>query len=399
LWVVFALLALAPAANAQAFPDAATQRERVAALREAKDLEALRALLAPGNALLVRVEAIDALAQAAEPADVPRLLGLIDDLEPAISGAAMAGLRRFGRAGLTALANTKLEGVSAVALARARNELLTGHIHACCRRDLQLNPLGLDYAGRFAELYSTPVNPDELMLTLLRGAMASMRKDVAGTYGNRRFMWNGEVSIWTGDLTLEVGALVVSALAVSHREALLRELDGIEEHRPQGYYWGSQARQPATRAAAVFLAASGRPQLSQVLVRDLEVSTTWNTQGEAIAATQLEIARLQLAEGLRDQAWARLEAIVERSQATGGYACAWAAYLLARLHAQSADVTSALRMIELACEVNSEPPLLILVDDALDSLRKDSRFETVTRYCELAARRASESRRPWRREP
>ncbi len=362
-----------------------------AALSEAELLQLCRDRLDNGAGTPATVRALSVLEGKNDKADLPRILKYIDDLDPAVSAAAMGALRAYGTQGLKSLRELNDRVVDIGTRKRVVERLLLDHIMRCCRRDNAINPFRLGFQSRFDELYSVEEDVDSLMLKLLREARSDIRDDISG---RRYYNYRGYSD---GPPFVDYGGLAVAALAKNMPEVLLQEFGelGTVEQDNDYYYYSYSARSPVVGELAIFFARNEKPALADKLISNLESSMRWSN-AEQFGFTHIQIAALQ-AVALQEVSPA-LERINEniKNIATDTTITSRAHYLRARLLMELGEEGAALRALEDSMESSDQAMVMALVDDSFKPLEADRRFQAVRRYCELAVRRVPADARPWR---
>ncbi|CAG0970924.1 hypothetical protein PLCT2_01346 [Planctomycetaceae bacterium] len=425
LWLMAVEVLFAPVLGAQggpvfsptAGPDSPFADERALAgigMTRAERLEAARAALREGTPLSRIVPAIDTVTRARDKADIALLAPCVASLDPAVSMAAMAALRAYGKEALAALEALAPEVIDAPTRKKLREQLLRDHVVACCMRDRAVNPLQLDYEARLDELDSVNVNLELLLLSLLREALPDLRKDLNGQYFNRRYYYY-VVAEETEPAIIEYGALVIAALARRKPDVLKRETEGLMEKNPQQAYpnyWG-QVRQSATRELACFLARNGQSAAAIKMVSDMEMTLRSQQDAGFAAGVHLDIAAAMMSGGVKDGGkpggfsmaagpfesgliMEHIETALQLTGQSGMPAASLARYLKARLLVAQGDDGGALRELEESIEASDEPSLLLGVDGAFASLSSERRFQLLLQYTALIARRVDESARPYK---
>jgi hypothetical protein len=232
---------------------------------------------------------------------------------------------------------------------------------------------------------------DDVMLTMLREARGEIRDDIAG----QRIFFSGQI---VQRAFTQTCGLVIAALARSRPGQLLEEFGDLANIEPQqAYYFGWYERSPVTMELAIFMARQGRTGLVDRVISEIETSMRWGNQAQ-FARRHVQIAALEMmALGEHRAALDRVNDNIA-NLAADGVGAGQAHYLRARILVQLGEHGSALRALEDSMEASTYAKVLLLVDDAFEPLRGDRRFQTVLRYCELAARRLDASQRPWRPE-
>jgi hypothetical protein len=335
------------------------------------------------------VEDIATLAASREPDDIALILRHADSLEPAVTQAVAEAMRAFGVAALSAI--EAHEGLPAAVQDELRRLISVEHILSCGRRDRSVNPLGLAYGARFAELDSVEFDLKPMVFEMLLQVVELLREDVAV---QRPSITSAADMRWR---ILQEGGLAVAAVGERYPEELLgviEEFFGVDG--PQDMFgYGSGEFQPLTLQIAVFLASRGHGELLHHVLETMQSRQRFGRAPDRGWRTLRMAAYEYSARGDGDGVRRRLQEAQETLVVgTSDYA-GWGHYMRARLQMARGDHSLAVRALEDAMEVGDSPPLLVLVDDAFEPLRAERRFGTILDFAQLAQRRQPQQQRPW----
>lgn len=392
-WISLAGLLPAQSAAGLAAPTAVERESARAALGEGV-LAVYRKALKEGAAPALLIDALLELGRRRESTDIGLIARHVSSLDPHIAGAAVEALKGYGRAGLKAVQALDSRLIDAQTRKEALELLLLDHVRSCCRRDASVNPLRLDYQSRLDELYSVEQPIDDLLMKLLRDSLPDIRQDIDGTrYNNYNYMGVREQSF------IEYGALAVAALARRRPEALERDMAELARvsTEDRGWYGYGNQRAPVTLELATFFARRGQTALVDKLLNDMQSMLRWQ-EGRHAIPFHVQLAVLQsCALGEHSAALERLNGALKSVGLEPDPGAGYAHYLKARILMQLEEDGEALHALEDAMESSSQPPVLVLVDDAFHKLTPERRFRDVQRFCELRERLLPAGSRPWRK--
>lgn len=378
-------------------------------------LELARAVLREGHGPSRLAEAIAIVARARDKSDLALIVPHTSSLEPVVVAAALEATRAYGREAIALLDALPAGAVDVTVRRKLREQLLRDFVVACCQRDRAINPFQLDYPSRTDEILSLGLDLEPLLLGMLRESASDLRKDLNGTFMNRRYYYNPTMDSAEPSF-LEYGALAVCALWRMRPELLKREMELlVERDSPPsyGYYGWGQVRQPATRELACLLCQAGVPGPALKMVSDMESMLRYQQDPAFVAGVYLDIASVMMASGVKDRPnnaaftlpqgpfeAAQIMDHVETAIALVGQSslaqASYAHYLRARLLAAQGDDGGALRELEQSLESSDEPLLIMEMDVAFASLKDERRFKRLLDYIALISRRIGESERPYK---
>ncbi|MCC6463932.1 MAG: hypothetical protein IT463_01180 [Planctomycetes bacterium] len=371
---------------------AAVERERAKAALGDKLPQHYRQVLDHGAAPVLLVDALATVGRLRKPEDIPRIVRYVGSLDPQVASASVESLRRFGHAGIAAVQALDNAQIDEPTRKKVMDILLRDHVTRCCKRDVALNPMHLDYSARFDELLSVQAPLHDLLLSQLREVGAEVRQEFSGT--GRNWYYGMENSL------VNFGGLAVALLGRDKPDLLEREFEDLtrnNEDEDRGW-WGWVEYSPVATELAIFFARRGKPVLLDTLISRIEQTTRWMEPSQA-AMIGLQVAALQFcATGDTSSALPAVLAAIQAMGANPSGSLAHAHYLRARILLAAGEQGEALHALEDAMECGPVPVALALVDNAFSGLADERRYRNVLRCVELGARRLPSQDRPWRKE-